>query len=146
MYKTNKPFFLLALLITSITGCTVYVSPDSATIKRSTIPAADPSYKAPAASPSSTSTTTTTKKTVITEIQDTPVVQTRKQSTATIKSVPSTTIITTQPTQILYTVKPKDTVFSIMRKTNANWSDIIRINSLEPPNYTIYPGQVLRLK
>lgn len=144
MYKKNQSFLLLAILIISMAGCTVYVSPDSATIKRNTIPAAEPSYKtAPAALP--TATTTTTKKTVITEIQDVPVVQTRKQSTATVKSIPAPEIIT-QSTQTLYTVKPKDTVFSIMRKTNANWSDIIRINSLEPPNYTIYPGQVLRLK
>lgn len=142
MKKRNPSFLLLTVLMMSMTGCTVYVSPDSATItKRRPIPAADPSYTSPAAIP--TTTTTTTKKTVITEIQDTPIIQPSKTSTTTKSTTPKTVL---QPTQTLYTVKPKDTVFSIMRKTNANWSDIIRINSLEPPNYTIHPGQVLRLK
>lgn len=134
----NKSFFILLVLLISITSCTVYVTPDSATISknRSTIPAAIPTTSAP----------TTTKKTIITEIQNTPTTQPTKKAFKTLSNTTVRTVPPSPSTSTLYTVKPKDTVFSIMRKTNANWADIIRINNLEPPNYTIYPGQVLRLK
>lgn len=135
----KKLLIIVSALLINITGCTVYVSPDSATIIKKprprNIPAADPGYTNPAALPR-----TSVKQDVITEIQGTP-------ATPSTKTVINTTDkVAQKPTQTFYTVKPKDTVFSIMRKTNANWSDIIRINSLEPPKYTIHPGQVLRLK
>ncbi|MCK5725390.1 MAG: LysM peptidoglycan-binding domain-containing protein [Thiotrichaceae bacterium] len=45
-----------------------------------------------------------------------------------------------------YTVKPKDTVFQVMRNTGVYWKTIIKINNLQAPDYTIAPGQILRLK
>ena len=45
-----------------------------------------------------------------------------------------------------YTVKKGDTVFSIMRETGIYWKDIIEMNTLKAPRYTITPGQVLILK
>lgn len=45
-----------------------------------------------------------------------------------------------------YTVKKGDTVFSIMRETGVYWKDIIELNNLKAPRYTITLGQVLRLK
>jgi len=139
----NKPFLILPVLLMSITGCSVYISPDSATITKRPTPKIIPSATIPSAYPNYTNprTVTAPKKAVITEIQGTPATQTVKRAIPPVKTQP-----TLKLTQTLYTVKPYDTVFSIMRKTNANWSDIIRINSLEPPNYTIHPGQVLRLK
>jgi len=73
----NKHFLLtiLSMLLMSIASCTVYVSPDSATISKGrTIPAADPNYTTPAAIP-----TTSTKTNVITEIRSTPVTQPTKK-------------------------------------------------------------------
>ena len=136
----NKQLFILPLLLISLTGCEIYISPDSASIKKRPRPKTIPSATIPSAYPNYTNptTTTSTKKVVVTEIQGTPTTQAAKK---VVKPNPVKKL-----TQTLYTVKPYDTVFSIMRKTNANWSDIIRINSLEPPNYTIHPGQVLRLK
>ena len=136
----NKQFLILPLLLISLTGCEIYISPDSASIKKRSRPKTIPSATIPSVYPNYTNPTTTTsaKKVVITEIQGTPTTQAAKKI---VKPKPVKKL-----TQTLYTVKPYDTVFSIMRKTNANWSDIIRINSLEPPNYTIHPGQVLRLK
>lgn len=45
-----------------------------------------------------------------------------------------------------YTVQKGDTVFQVMRNTGVYWKDIIRLNNLQAPNYTIAPGQVLKLK
>ena len=45
-----------------------------------------------------------------------------------------------------YTVRKGDTVFSVMRLTGVYWKDIIKMNSLQKPSYTISPGQRLRLK
>ena len=45
-----------------------------------------------------------------------------------------------------YTVKKGDTVFSVMRLTGVYWKDIIKMNGLQKPSYTISPGQRLRLK
>ncbi len=137
----NKQLLILPVLLISITGCEVYISPDSASIKKRPRPKAVPSATIPSAYPNYSNPTIRppTKKTVVTEIQGTP-------ATQAVKKVVKPTPPVKKLTQTLYTVKPYDTVFSIMRKTNANWSDIIRINSLEPPNYTIHPGQVLRLK
>ncbi len=45
-----------------------------------------------------------------------------------------------------YTVKKGDTVFEVMRQTGVYWKDIISLNNLVAPAYTINPGQTLRLK
>lgn len=45
-----------------------------------------------------------------------------------------------------YVVQKGDTVFQVMRNTGVYWKDIIRLNSLKAPGYTIHPGQRLRLK
>jgi len=45
-----------------------------------------------------------------------------------------------------YTVKKGDTVFEVMRQTGVYWKDIISMNNLIAPAYTISPGQRLRLK
>lgn len=45
-----------------------------------------------------------------------------------------------------YVVQKGDTVFQVMRNTGVYWKDIIRLNNLEAPNYTIAQGQRLRLK
>ena len=45
-----------------------------------------------------------------------------------------------------YTVKKGDTVFEVMRQTGVYWKDIISMNNLVAPAYTINPGQILRLK
>ena len=45
-----------------------------------------------------------------------------------------------------YTVKKGDTVFEVMRQTGVYWKDIISMNNLVAPAYTINPGQTLRLK
>ena len=45
-----------------------------------------------------------------------------------------------------YVVKKGDTVFEVMRQTGVYWKDIISLNNLVAPAYTINPGQTLRLK
>lgn len=45
-----------------------------------------------------------------------------------------------------YMVQKGDTVFQVMRNTGVYWKDIIRLNNLQAPDYTIQPGQTLRLK
>ena len=43
-------------------------------------------------------------------------------------------------------VQKGDTVFQVMRNTGVYWKDIIRLNNLQAPNYSLIPGQRLRLK
>lgn len=45
-----------------------------------------------------------------------------------------------------YLVQKGDTVFQVMRNTGVYWKDIIRLNNLQAPDYTIQPGQRLMLK
>jgi LysM repeat protein len=45
-----------------------------------------------------------------------------------------------------YTVQKGDTVFQVMRNTGVYWKDIIRLNNLQGPDYTIQQGQTLLLK
>ena len=45
-----------------------------------------------------------------------------------------------------HTVQKGDTVFQVMRNTGVYWKDIIRLNSLQAPDYKLSPGQQLRLK
>lgn len=45
-----------------------------------------------------------------------------------------------------YVVKKGDTVFEVMRQTGVYWKEIISLNNLQAPSYTIQPGQQLRLK
>ena len=53
---------------------------------------------------------------------------------------------TTSASGSTYTVKKGDTVFEVMRQTGVYWKDIISMNNLIAPAYTINPGQTLRLK
>lgn len=45
-----------------------------------------------------------------------------------------------------YVVQKGDTVFQVMRNTGVYWKDIIRLNNLQAPDYSLVPGQRLRLK
>ena len=45
-----------------------------------------------------------------------------------------------------YVVKKGDTVFEVMRQTGVYWKEIISMNNLQAPSYTIQPGQALRLR
>lgn len=45
-----------------------------------------------------------------------------------------------------YIVQKGDTVFQVMRNTGVYWKDIIRLNNLQAPDYTLQPGQRLILK
>lgn len=45
-----------------------------------------------------------------------------------------------------YVVQKGDTVFQVMRNTGVYWKDIIRLNNLQAPNYSISAGQKLKLK
>ncbi len=45
-----------------------------------------------------------------------------------------------------YLVQKGDTVFQVMRNSGVYWKDIIKLNNLQAPGYTIHPGQRLRLK
>lgn len=45
-----------------------------------------------------------------------------------------------------YVVKKGDTVFEVMRQTGVYWKEIISMNNLQAPTYTIQPGQTLRLR
>jgi hypothetical protein len=45
-----------------------------------------------------------------------------------------------------YIVKKGDTVFEVMRQTGVYWKEIISMNNLQAPSYTIQPGQALRLR
>ncbi len=70
-------------------------------------------------------------------------------ATSTTSSNTNSTYRTTTPTATNsseYVVQKGDTVFQVMRTTGAYWKDIIRLNNLEAPNYSITPGQRLRLK
>ncbi|WML91739.1 LysM peptidoglycan-binding domain-containing protein [Thiothrix lacustris] len=53
---------------------------------------------------------------------------------------------TTSTSTGYYTVQKGDTVFQVMRNTGVYWKDIIRLNNLEAPNYSISPGQRLQIK
>ncbi|MBU0655468.1 MAG: LysM peptidoglycan-binding domain-containing protein [Gammaproteobacteria bacterium] len=62
----------------------------------------------------------------------------------------STTTTTTTPRSNVisgdtYLVQQGDTVFQVMRNTGVYWKDVIRLNNLQAPDYTIKPGQRLRL-
>lgn len=59
---------------------------------------------------------------------------------------PSSTSTNTYSGGGSYTVQKGDTVFQVMRNTGVYWKDIIRLNNLQAPNYTITPGQTLKLK
>jgi LysM repeat protein len=58
----------------------------------------------------------------------------------------STTAAATSGGGSSYVVKKGDTVFEVMRQTGVYWKDIISMNNLVAPAYTISPGQRLRLK
>jgi LysM repeat protein len=45
-----------------------------------------------------------------------------------------------------YVVQKGDTVFQVMRNTGIYWKDIIRLNNLQAPNYSISAGQTLKLR
>ncbi len=123
----------IAAILTSLAGCTVYVTPPTTEAKQA-IPSADPVI-------------TPAKSTTIEEVKSTPA-PTKPQSKQSAKPVKSTKITptATAPKQDFYIVQPRDTVFEVMRKTGALWTDIIRLNNLKAPKYMIYPEQRLRLK
>lgn len=65
-------------------------------------------------------------------------------------TTPTTTTTTTSTNTYsggdTYVVQKGDTVFQVMRNTGVYWKDVIRLNNLQAPDYTIKPGQSLRLK
>lgn len=114
--------------ILSISGCTVNLPPSNAPI-----PAADPIIipeKSAKTAPASKAASTTTEKTGKAESPK-PTEKTKE---------------TDRQGQLFYVVKSKDTVFEVMRKTGVHWKEIIRLNDLKAPDYTIFPGQSLRIK
>lgn len=114
---------LILVYIINIAGCTVYLPPG-----KEPIPAADPI-------PASPNTATNKPSSFSTQVE-----KTKADTANTAKKEP------TRQEQVFYVVKKNDTVFEVMRKTGVNWQKIIRLNHLQPPNYTIHPGQSLRIK
>ena len=64
-------------------------------------------------------------------------------SSSTVYNAPAATTTAGGNT---YVVKKGDTVFEVMRQTGVYWKEIISMNNLQAPSYTIQPGQRLRLK
>jgi len=118
-------------IITAITaigfsGCTVYLPPSE-----EAIPSADPIIVPGKA----TTPATSTEKTTLPEVNIT-----EKSNNTPASPSPS------KQGQTFYIVKPKDTVFAVMRNTGVHWKEIIKLNHLKAPKYTIFPGQSLRVK
>ncbi|MEE9351049.1 MAG: LysM peptidoglycan-binding domain-containing protein [Thiotrichaceae bacterium] len=121
----------------SVTGCTVYLPPTE-----EPIPSADPILvpgKATTVKPNRSPTKNETKASTT--------AGTVKEKKATPKpKTPESSQGTSRQGQTFYIVKPKDTVFAVMRKTGVHWQEIIKLNNLKAPKYTIFPGQNLRIK
>ncbi len=132
--------FAFILLLVSLTGCTVYLPPSEAPI-----PAADPIIVPGKA------TTVKADNKDLTEIDPTKskAVKTTVVEKGTTSKVNRESTRDKEPSrqgQVFYVVRPKDTVFEVMRKTGVHWKEIIQLNNLKAPKYTIFPGQNLRIK
>lgn len=60
-------------------------------------------------------------------------------------STAGTGAVTPEPKPKTYTVQQGEWVYSIGRKFGVDPNAIIQANNLQPPNYTVYPGQVLTI-
>ena len=122
----------------AFSGCTVYLPPTE-----EPIPSADPIVvpKASAATPRAATTVTPAKKPVA-PVQSSPV----STAPSTKPEVKKNKQDVSRQGHVFYVVKPKDTVFEVMRKTGVHWKEIIDLNNLKAPSYTIFPGQNLRIK
>ena len=128
----KKKLLGISFILTGLASCTVYVSPPPATESEQAIPSADTEAIA-------------TKQATVTEVKSVPTSIKAQSKQTAIQSKPQK-IAPVIPKQAFYIVQPRDTVFEVMRKTGALWTDIIRLNNLKAPKYMIYPEQKLRLK
>ena len=127
---------VLSLGILGLSGCTVHLPPND-----EPIPSADPILlpgKATTGNDSNSNPTNRPKKKTIKVVPPTSSVN--KSQRVIGKSAPL------KQGQSFYVVKPKDTVFEVMRQTGVHWKEIIKLNKLKAPSYTIFPGQNLRIK
>lgn len=100
---------------------------------------------APAPAPS----VSTSNKSIYTGSYQQPTYKPYQPTTYSGGSAGTTSTATTTATAAggsSYVVKKGDTVFEVMRQTGVYWKDIISMNNLVAPAYTINPGQTLRLK
>ncbi|HET7377612.1 MAG TPA: LysM domain-containing protein [Anaerolineae bacterium] len=62
-------------------------------------------------------------------------------------NTPSAPVTSTQSGPNTYVVQPGDSLRAIAKRFGTHWEDIVTLNpSLQPPDYKIYVGQVLKLK
>ena len=122
-------------VIISLAGCTVYVTSPPKVESKQTIPSADTVIRP-------------NKQITITEVKNAPISTKSQTKQPPTQSKPTKVapVVPVAPKQAFYIVQPRDTVFEVMRKTDALWTDIIRLNNLKAPKYMIYPEQRLRLK
>lgn len=151
MNNKVEPLAILAALsfgvlgITGIfvlSGCTMNLPPAN-----EPIPTGDPILLPEKTATGNTSNSGTTNTQPIEVVPST-----NKTSTSTVNDQPGVSRVnekTASPSnqgQTYYVVKPKDTVFEVMRQTGVHWKEIIRLNNLKAPRYTIFPGQSLRIR
>ncbi|MEE9302786.1 MAG: LysM domain-containing protein [Thiotrichaceae bacterium] len=143
--KLSFPLIITVIATTSalasLSGCTVYLPPSE-----ETIPAADPIIV-----PGKATTVKKPDNKGIIEInpsksEPAKTITNEKGTSPTAPKVQEKNSEPSRQGHIFYVVKPKDTVFEVMRKTGVNWQEIIRLNHLQAPAYTIFPGQNLRIK
>ncbi len=124
-----------------LSGCTMNLPPTN-----EPIPSADPILI-----PEKTATENTSNTSAI-KTKPTEVVPSSHASARAVNDQPRVSKVNEKATsqlgqgQTFYVVKPKDTVFEVMRQTGVHWKEIIRLNSLKAPKYTIFPGQSLRIR
>ncbi len=126
-HNINALMNITAVAVVSLTGCTIYLPPN-----KEPIPAADPIIIPEKA---------TVDKSAVANKQ-----QKKAHSGSTTDPNTTTQKKPTRQEQVFYIVKKGDTVFEVMRKTGINWQKIIDLNNLKAPEYTIHPGQSLRIK
>jgi len=89
----------------------------------------------------------TSNKSIYTGSYQQPTYKPYQPTTYSGGSAGTTAVATVAPGAVSsYVVKKGDTVFEVMRQTGVYWKDIISMNNLVAPAYTINPGQTLRLK
>lgn len=134
---------VLGIAIFGLSGCTMNLPPAN-----EPIPTADPILL-----PDKTTTGNSSRSPAIntnSNTKPTEVVPSGTTTTNTVNNQSTGNEKVTNPTnhqgQTIYVVKPKDTVFEVMRLTGVHWKEIIRLNNLKAPKYTIFPGQSLRIR
>lgn len=143
----------LSIGVFGLSGCTMNLPPSN-----EPIPTADPillpDKAATNGNSGSTPATSTnskgqTKPTEIAAPETTTTNPVTNQAGGNVKVINPPAVRPSKPLkqgQIFYVVKPKDTVFEVMRQTGVHWKEIIKLNNLKAPKYTIFPGQSLRVR